>query len=309
MLKSGQIYTITVDKDNQEQRLDIYLQAHFKDYSRTFFQELIKQSAITINGKSSTKAGYIIKSHDTIVLTIPERPTKPTLTPEHATTLGIEIVFSTNDFAIINKPAGIVVHPPHKNSTSLALTDWLVTQFNDLEEIGYADRPGIVHRLDKDTSGLMIIPLTAQAHAQFSEMFKNRTIQKTYLCLVQGHPEQQGVVTLSIKRDQRTRNKMSTDITGRASETLYTVVTYFKEASLVKVQPKTGRTHQIRVHMHALGHPLLGDTLYGKTSQYITRQALHASQLSFTYNGKDYVFEAPLPADFQRALDCLPSSL
>ncbi len=305
MLKPGEIFTLTANETDAEKRLDIFLSEHFSAYSRSLFKNLIEDQAITVNGKLAKKSGIALKPHDVIVLTIPLLAPKEILTPEKKELIKVKIIHQDQDFAVIEKPAGIVVHPPHKNSPDLSLIDWLTSTFQDIENVGYADRPGIVHRLDKDTSGLMIIPLTSQAHAQFADMFKNREIHKTYMCIVNGHPDKEGNISFPIGRDMRIRNKMTHRIQGRASETNYKVLEYFEETSWVQAEPITGRTHQIRVHMTGIGHPLIGDVLYGKSSKYIQRQALHANTLSFVFKDKTYLFESPLPQDFIKALHLL----
>ncbi len=307
MLKPGEIFTLIANEHDAEKRLDIFLSENFSGYSRSLFKNLIEEQAITINGKLAKKSGASLKPKDVIVLTIPIIPPKEILTPEKKDLINVRIIHQDKDFAVIEKPAGIVVHPPHKNSTDLSLIDWLTSTFQDIESVGYADRPGIVHRLDKDTSGLMIIPLTSQAHAQFADMFKNREIHKTYMCIVNGHPDKEGNITFPIGRDMRIRNKMTHRINGRASETNYKVVEYFEETSLVQAEPITGRTHQIRVHMTGIGHSLIGDVLYGKASKYIHRQALHANTLKFIFKDKSYAFESALPEDFLKALHLLRS--
>ncbi len=305
MFKPGEIYTRTVTPEEAGKRLDVFLSEQFPEYSRSLFKDLIENSAVVVNLKTPTKAGTALKGNDTITLTIPLPPEKSVISKETVAQIGVKIVHQEKDFAIIEKPAGVVVHPPHKDSSDLSLIDWLTTTFQDIEDVGYADRPGIVHRLDKDTSGLMIIPLTAQSHATFSDMFKNREIHKTYMCLVNGQPEKEGTINFPIGRDMRIRNKMTHRREGRASETHFKVLEYFEDASLVQAEPVTGRTHQIRVHLSGTGHTLLGDVMYGKTSKLIKRQALHAVKLEFVFKDKAYSFESQLPADFLKALEML----
>jgi 23S rRNA pseudouridine1911/1915/1917 synthase len=305
MFKPGDIITLTATQDDVEKRLDIFLSEQFPDYSRSLFKNLIDEQAVAINTKVATKAGAKLKTNDTIVLNVPLAPEKEVVSEESLGKFGVKIIHQNKDFAIIEKPAGIVVHPPHKNSPDLSLIDWLTTTFQDIEDVGYADRPGIVHRLDKDTSGLMIIPLTSSSHATFSDMFKNREIHKTYMCIVNGHPDKEGTINFPIGRDMRIRNKMTHRTNGRASETNYKVIEYFEETSLVQAEPITGRTHQIRVHLLGTGHCLLGDALYGKPSKLIKRHALHATKLQFVFKEHSYNFESPLPEDFAKTVDML----
>ena len=210
------------------------------------------------------------------------------------------------DFYIIEKPAGLMVHRPSTSSVELTLIDWLVHQVPEIINIGHPERPGIVHRLDKNTTGLLIVPRTSRAHMLFSDLFKNRDIKKTYLAVVRGHPEKEGTIELPIGRDPITRNKMTVNgIEAREAVTRYKVLTYFENAALVEIYPVTGRTHQIRVHFKAIGHPLLGDQLYGTRSPLIKRHALHATQLTFDFKGKPYTFTSTPPQDFELLLSKL----
>ena len=181
--------------------------------------------------------------------------------------------------------------------------------FAIFNHVGTVDRPGIVHRLDRDTSGLMIIPRTNEAHASMTDMFKDRKIQKTYLAIVMGHPPESGTIDLYVGRHPSMRNKMHhfTALTKQASSrtalTHYEVIQYYDDFSLVKVKPVTGRTHQIRVHFAAIGHPLLADPLYGRKSKLSKRHALHAHQLEFEYKSKSYCFTSQLDSKLQNILN------
>lgn len=192
------------------------------------------------------------------------------------------------------------------------LVDWLRAFYPDLGQIGLEDRPGIIHRLDKDTSGLIIISRTHRAYKQFGQMFRNRTIQKTYQAIVQGHPESNGIIDLFIGRDPHIPVKMTAFDTKKAQRyirhghklrhaiTHYKVIQYFENYTLLELKPVTGRTHQIRVHLSALGHPIVGDPLYGMPDKkHIKRHALHASDLSFELDNQRFSFSLPLPDDMQ----------
>lgn len=305
-------HQLTVPKEQEGQRLDLYLKQNFPSYSRTFFQQLINQQLVSINSKKNVKPRTLTKNEDLIEVTFPpvttKRPKKEI--PED---LYVEIAHTDKHFMIINKPPNLTVHPPKITSQDVTLIDWLVNEFHELEHIGYADRPGIVHRLDRDTSGLMIIARNNCAHALLSDMFRERTIQKTYLAIVEGHPEKEGTIDFAIMRHHVKRNTMThvtakTKITGqkiRNAKTHYRIVEYFQNCSLVEAKPVTGRTHQIRVHFAAIGHPIVGDHAYGKTSKKIDRQALHAYGLSFKFNGKQYDFSQKPPQDFEQLLEFL----
>ncbi len=303
----GSVHTFTVSEAWVHKRADIFIAHHFSGYSRSFLQKLFAQHLITSFDKS-IKASHILKLHDVVIVTFPEpevhKKTQPL--PE---AMAISVIAKHDDFFIIQKPAGLLVHRPQATCDQATLADWLVQQHDELAHVGIIDRPGIVHRLDKDTSGLMIIPRTNVAHATLTDMFKARKICKTYLALVVGHPPREGSVDFFIGRHPSVRHKMHafTCLTktksSRQALTHYNVLAYYKDFSLVAVKPVTGRTHQIRVHFAAIGHPVLSDVVYGSSSKLIKRQALHAHQLEFELFGIPYSFICALPEDMQRVLD------
>lgn len=294
------VYTFTAEHEGQ--RLDLFACQQFPDYSRSFFKTLIENGAVLVNQKVPHKAGFKLKKSDTITITFAPIKSERVYDKKQLQELGIEIVHRHPEFLVIYKPAGILVHPPTVKSDVLCVTDWLVGEFKEIQQVGYVDRPGIVHRLDKDTSGLLLIALSNPAHTKLSQLFKNRTIQKTYLAVVKGHPEKTGTIDLALGRHAVVRNKIAPVKNGRASLTHYTVLEYFEDCSLVEVKPVTGRTHQIRVHFSAIGHPLIGDTTYGTSSKLINRHALHAQKLAFEYDGKPFSFEKKIPTDFEKLI-------
>ncbi len=298
-----------VSPDNHLQRLDLFLQQVLPEYSRSFFQKLIEDGHVTCNNQVVSKPSHKLKQGDSIICSIPRidfARSAAAIAPELVQDLAVQVVAQEPDFLIINKPAGLVVHKPAHTSTQVTLVDWLMASYPTLQAVGETERPGIVHRLDMQTSGLMIIPRTIAAHATFTHMFKERLIKKTYLAIVQGHPPAQATIDYAISRHPTERTKMTHSRShGRAASTDFQVIDYFKDAALVKAFPKTGRTHQIRVHCAAWGHPIIGDTVYGKKSPLIARQALHAAELDFEYNNKKYHFEADLPEDMKMAIDIL----
>lgn len=301
----GKIISLTIGQENNAKRLDIFLATEFPLYSRTFFKKLIEESAVMVNKKSITKSGYILKTDDIVEITFPPAPTLETSAlPEKDLT--IELLFEHPQFLIVYKPPYLMVHAPKHKSDKYTLVDWLIHKFKELKNIGYLDRPGIVHRLDKDTSGLIIIPRTNYAHTIFSNMFKDREIEKTYLAIVQGHPSSSGAIDYNITRHTSQRHKMThCKNYGRQALTNYIVLEYFSNTSLVEVYPVTGRTHQIRVHFSCIGHPLVGDKVYGHSSKLIGRQALHAYRLSFIFENHRYTFWHSLPADMVSLIENL----
>ncbi len=298
--------SFTISDDVVGKRVDTFLANQLEAYSRSYLQTLIKAGCVTVNDKK-VKSSYPLELSDKVVLTFPPAPDKKEL-KKVVDDLGTFIVEEQPNFLIVFKPAGLTMHASHAHDTTVTLVDWLLAQFANLESVGDHERPGIVHRLDKYTSGLVVIPRNTYAHTQFSDLFQERKIEKTYLALVSGHPRKSGVIDLSIvPHSSHTRMTVvkRDGKGGKPAETAYEVLEYYDDAALVEVKPKTGRTHQIRVHFASLGHPLLGDVVYGKESSVIDRQALHAQSLSFEYDGKQYNFTQDVPADFQKALDKL----
>ena len=308
-LLHGSEHIFLVTKAEQGMRLDAFLSLKFPDYSRSFLQKIIKQDLVNINTIKTKKNSFCLKKNDTISLIIPEKKEPAVFAKEDLSHLQIQIIFQNNDFAIISKPAGLIVHANHAKMTEPTLVTWLTHAFNDITQVGYQDRPGIVHRLDKNTSGLMIIPLTNPAFAIFSKLFKDRKIQKTYIAIVKGHPQNTGTFSGSIARHPAIRNKMTIDHNGRNALTHYKVLEHFSKESLVTVQPVTGRTHQIRVHFAAAGHSLIGDEVYGTKSHFIQRHALHAQKIAFIYKDQAYEFETNTPDDFNNCIASLRSQL
>lgn len=293
--------TLVVTHEHANNRLDTYLSDNFKDHSRTFFQKLIHQNLVKINGAVVTKDGHKVKEHDQVEVTFPQLQPMQGLPIDKD--LGVWVLFEHSDFLVVYKPAGLMVHAAATSAHELTLVDWLINHFKEIAEVGQVERPGIVHRLDKDTSGLVLVPRNNQAHMIFSDMFKHRGIEKNYIAVVEGHPLDSGTMEFPIIRDPAQGHRMTHKITyGRPSVTHYKVAKYLKDAALVDVHPVTGRTHQIRVHFSAIKHPIVGDKIYGKASELITRQALHAYSLSFIYKDRYYSFSCGLPQDMQELI-------
>lgn len=291
-------FTCTVEEGTTTNRLDRILTTKLPHYSRSYFQELITEKQVLVNGAVITKSSWPIRAGDSLQVTFP--PVRPIgALPLPSENMGVSILFEHEEFLIVFKPAGLVVHAPHIRSTEVTLVDWLVHSFKDLATVGSQDRPGIVHRLDKDTSGLMVIPRNNHAHALFSLLFQQRTIEKNYLAFVVGHPAKKGIIDHPIGRDPMQPHKMAHIHSGRAAQSGFEVEQYYAENALVRVQPLTGRTHQIRLHLATLGHPVMGDKIYGTEDERMSRHALHAYQLSFTYKDRWYSFTCSMPKDMQ----------
>jgi 23S rRNA pseudouridine1911/1915/1917 synthase len=294
----------TVPAHLHDKRIDLILASVQDSFSRTYYQQLIEQGNIQLNGAIVKRPSVRACAEDTITVCMPAvaRARPRVNVPD---SIPLRIIFEHSDFFIIEKPPYISVHAPAVSNMEPTVVDWLLTLYTELATVGDSERPGIVHRLDKDTSGLLIVSRNNSAHEILSDMFKKRLIKKTYIAVVHGHP-QTGTIDLPIGRDLHNRLKMCTYAPStRTATTHYTTLAQYKEHSLLKLMPVTGRTHQLRVHCTALGSPIVGDALYGSKSKLIGRQALHAAGLSFTYNEQEYTFESPVPTDIQALIETL----
>lgn len=306
-------FSFVVATDEGIGRLDKFLVSQFSHYSRSFLQDLIARELVSVNGYPQKKPSFPLKINDQVIVTFASAPVIASINKSD-TPFDVEVIHTHEHFLIINKPANLIVHTPHKHADEYTLVDWILNRYSEIASVGDADRPGIVHRLDKDTSGIIIIPRTQYAHTTFGKFFEQRKIQKTYLALVQGHPEKQGMIDLPIGRCLQTKTRMATydpavytSAKTRHALTHFTVLEYFNDSALIQVKPVTGRTHQIRVHCAAIGHSIIGDTVYGTTSHFIKRQALHAHEIAFEFDENQHIFVAQLPEDFQKAVEQLRS--
>ena len=290
---------IIFEISEEGKRLDLYI-AERTELTRTRIQQLIKDGNISVNNKKS-KSSYKVEKSDLIEIVVPDEK-EIDLVPEN---IDIKILYEDSDMAVIDKEAGIVVHPSHGHESG-TLVNAVMYHIKDLSGINGEIRPGIVHRLDKDTSGLLIIAKNDAAHLKLSEMFGNNGIRKTYVAILKGKiNKDSGDLETLIGRDPKDRKKMAVVKTnGKTAVTHFQVLDKNEKFSLVKVNIKTGRTHQIRVHMKYLGYPVLGDKMYGRDNGMAGRQMLHAYKLEFLHpvTQKAMKIVSELPEDFKEAL-------
>jgi 23S rRNA pseudouridine1911/1915/1917 synthase len=292
--------TYSLIADEGDARLDKYVCARHPELSRTRVQKLIAAGKVTVNGQSA-KPGLRLNIGDRIELNIPPTPPQE-LKPE---AIPLKVIYEDDDLLAVDKPAGLTVHPAPGHPAH-TLVNAILAHFPHLADIGDSLRPGVVHRLDKDTSGVMLVAKNSQAQADLSRQFKSHSVTKAYLALVKGRLEpENGIIEADIGRDPRNRKKMAVVAAGREARTEYRVVKYIGDYSLLEMMPETGRTHQIRVHLAAIGFPVVGDKIYGVKAPFLTRQFLHASRLGFKLpsTGEYVEFESELPEDLQKALE------
>ncbi len=290
------IENIVTNEDQKGLRLDVFLLEKHPEFSRSHIKNLIEKGLVKVNGKV-VKAGYALKNGENIQIEVQ----KPEAISTDAEDVDFEIVYQDEDLAIINKPQGLVVHPC-SSTKSGTLVNGLLYKIKDLSGINGQLRPGIVHRLDKDTSGLLVIAKNDFAHVRLAEQIKNKTCHRNYLAVLDGNlKENEGRIETFIKRDPKDRMKMSVQGSGRVAITDFKVLKRFEKCCLVEFSLQTGRTHQIRVHSKYLNHPIVGDKLYGKEVKGLAGQLLHAYKISFVHprSGELMTFEADLPDYFK----------
>ncbi|MGD1118661.1 MAG: RluA family pseudouridine synthase [Dehalococcoidales bacterium] len=280
-------------------RLDKFVGDRVQELSRTHASQLIEGGFITVNGKAA-KPSLKLTLGDKVNVTIP--PEAPSaLAAEY---IPLKIIYEDADLLVIDKPAGLAVHPA-PGTPDHTLVNAVLNYLPGLAADDGSVRPGIVHRLDKDTSGLILVAKNRVAQANLSDQFKSRTVSKSYLVLVKGRltPEK-GIIEADIGRDPHHRQRMAVVAGGREARTDYRVIRYYGNYTLLEIKPETGRTHQIRVHLAAIGFPVAGDTTYGEKSPRFPRQFLHAHKLRFQLpsTGAFVEFESSLPEDLEKAL-------
>lgn len=292
---------IVDDVDNI--RLDTYISANDNDLSRERVKKLMDDGNILVNG-TVKKNSYKVKSGDVIEIDMPELKD----TKIEAQDIPIEVVYEDDDIIVVNKPKGIVVHPANGNHDGTLVNAIMNICKSSLSGIGGEIRPGIVHRLDKDTSGLLIVAKNDKAHISMSQQIKDRKVNKRYIALVRGIiGEDEATINMPIARSKKDRKKMAVDKDGREAITHFKVIKRYDKYTLLDIKIDTGRTHQIRVHMSEIGHPVIGDEVYsnGKNEFGVKGQMLHARSLDFVHpiTGKKMHLEADLPQYFKDVLD------
>ena len=284
------------------ERLDVFLAGRHPDLSRSRIRKLIDDGNVMVDGHAG-KASTRLAAGQSVSIGIPP-PAPAELQPWD---VPLSIVFEDEVLSVIDKPPGMTVHPVPGNEDK-TLANAVLAYAPDIEGIGGERRPGIVHRLDKDTSGLIVVAKNERAHAHLSDQFKSRKVSKVYMALVVGHPSPpEADIDAPIGRHPQDRQRMAIVSTGRPAITRYRVVTLYSRSTLVEARPRTGRTHQIRVHLSSVGHPVVGDRTYGRPVDGLSRQFLHAHQLAFTHpgSGEPMSFTAALPDDLATYLDGL----
>ena len=294
--------TITVQAEEQDKgkRIDKFISEVVDDATRSYIQKLISEGLVEIQGKKVTKSGNKLKGNESITINLPEDEVLE-LVPED---IPLDIIYEDSDIIVVNKGPDMVVHPAHGNYSG-TLVNALLYHTKELSGINGDIRPGIVHRLDKDTSGIIVVAKNDAAHENLAKMFKEKNLEKTYMCIAKGiFKDKEGRLETLIGRDPKDRKKMAVvEENGKLAISNYKVLDESKNHSLVEVKIETGRTHQIRVHMKYLNHPIMGDTTYGNGSDGAKRQILHAYKLKFIHprTGEEMTVVAPLPEDFKGA--------
>jgi 23S rRNA pseudouridine1911/1915/1917 synthase len=298
----------TADADNEGNRLDRFLAGEVADYSRSQIQRLIEAGHVTHSRVKKAKANSEIREGDVIAIELPDVEPSALCAED----IPLEILFDDPDLVVVNKPAGMVVHPAAGNPSG-TLVNALLHHIKDLSGIGGEKRPGIVHRLDKGTSGVMVVAKNDAAHQELSRQFHDREVEKEYVALAWGLVQQRKRIEAAIGRDPKVRIKMSTKASrARHAVTRVTWARDLRGVTLLRVVIATGRTHQIRVHLSAIGHPIVGDALYGGVHRRVphplravtklTRPFLHAERLTFTHprTKERLEFTAPIPPDLEQ---------
>jgi len=298
-----------VEGEDENKRLDIYLSEKDEKYSRNSIQRLIDEGMVTLEGKKA-KASYKVQIHDKIFL----KEKEPKDIHLKAQDIPIEVIYEDNDIIVVNKPKGLVVHPANGNPDGTLVNALMAICKDTLSGIGGEIRPGIVHRLDKDTSGILVIAKNDETHINLSNQIKNREVKKTYIALVRGNVQaNEATIDMPIARSTQDRKKMAVNKNGKNAITHFKVLKRYGDYTLLQVNIETGRTHQIRVHMAQIGHPVVGDSVYssGKNKFGIEGQCLHAKSLDFRHpiTGENMHLEAEMPEYLKNVIEQLDKEL
>lgn len=296
---------LVVNISNSGMRLDAFIADKMINLSRTMVKKLVEDGNITVNGKIQ-KVSYRVQENDMIDVIVPEAKELDL----KAQDIPVEVVYEDSDIIVVNKPKGLVVHPANGNWDGTLVNAIMAICKDSLSGIGGEIRPGIVHRLDKDTSGLLIIAKNDEAHLNLSNQIKDRKVKKVYYALVRGVvPENEATINMPIARSTKDRKKMAVSKDGKEAITHFKVLERFGKYTLLEVKIDTGRTHQIRVHLSEIGHPVVGDEVYsnGKNEFGVHGQLLHAKSLDFVHprTGEHMHLEADLPEEFLNVLETL----
>lgn len=306
---------IIIEQEGVGKRIDKFLAKEFFLYSRADIIKRIKKGEVLVNNKQ-IKPSYVLEESDAVMLENFSREAEEDVLMSNAN-IPLEILFENEDMVVINKQAGLQVHPSF-NEKKNTLVNALLAKYPQIitvhdGSVGAEKRPGVVHRLDRDTTGVMVIARNMEAFNALKENFKNRNIEKKYLAIAKGiFKEKEGVIEKSIAKSSSYRKQIiarsNTKTTIKSAETHFKVLEEFKQYSLVELTPKTGRTHQIRIHLASIGHPIVGDNVYGAEKKVqisdvlVARQMLHAQKLKFELFDQQYDFTAPIPNDFEEFL-------
>ena len=303
-------YQLIVTQDNAKERIDKFLSVEFPELSRSYIHKLIEKKLITVNQKEAEKK-YKLAENDVVSINIPD-PEPTEVAPEN---IPLDIVYEDDDLLVVNKPKGMVVHPAAGNTSGTLVNALLYHCKDSLSGINGVLRPGIVHRIDKDTSGLLIVAKNDNSHKFLAEQIKNHSFAREYQAIIIGKlPKQKGTIETQIGRHKTNRKKMAVlQFGGKKAITHYEVLCEYSGYSHIKLNLETGRTHQIRVHMSYLGHPILGDEIYGSSKQNVFKflhgQCLHAKKIGFIHptTHKYMEFDSELPEYFSKILNLLSS--
>ena len=309
-----------IQKEQHGTRLDRFLMSATQEMSRTHLQRLIRDGNVTVNDKVVKQPSYALRDGDEVNLTLPPPRPLDTITPQN---IALDILHEDSHLIVLNKPAGMLVHPANSVYAG-TLVNALLVHCTDLSGIGGIERPGIVHRLDKDTSGILVVAKTDVAHRKLSAQFERHSITRQYVAVVCGIPAKTtGTIDAQIARSRRDRRRMTTvENHGRHAVTHYEVLEQYPQFALVQLTLETGRLHQIRVHLQHIGHPVAGDAIYGgerralndadtavlkQALAQLKRQALHARLLGFEHpdTGESLTFSVPMPKDIQQVVKAL----